>query len=354
MGPIIPLFVEGVVLLGVVAVSVRWSARRERERILSRLKMMGTDAGHGAPENQEERMLRRVLESREMEAKNERSFLKTRIKIAEISSQISCLEISDCLTEAEKILKTAFGDKGKEIAVMPYKNFVRESRPSEEYCLVPIERDNQKVAMIVAPRWAEEQRTLSLLEDAAGRIGKLLGQMQTIERLTNESIRDPMTGIYNRRYLEEFYQHVQGLITNRGLYHTFIVLDIDHFKKINDVHGHLTGDEIIKNIATLITRNIRVGDDMPVRLGGEEFGIVVASSVTNAYWISEKIRQKVAKATHLVNGSSIHYTVSIGIAPIMIGKTLSETIKEADDALYRAKRAGRNRTIVARTEDESW
>lgn len=164
------------------------------------------------------------------------------------------------------------------------------------------------------------------------------------------SIRDGLTGLYNRRHFEEVlgtegfrsvrYQHPVSLI----------FLDVDHFKTYNDTYGHLCGDEVLKQIATLIVKRIRVAD-IACRYGGEEFTIVLPDTDTkNARSVAEDIRIMVASYPfpHVGQCPGGSLTISAGISECPTdGKSLSDIVAVADKALYRAKLAGRNKVCCA-------
>ena len=119
--------------------------------------------------------------------------------------------------------------------------------------------------------------------------------------------------------------------------------DIDYFKKINDTYGHNTGDRILKTFGQVLSRNVRDGDKV-FRWGGEEFVIIVHTSSERARVMAEKIRHRVQDNVYCEN---IHLTCSMGVTAMDAASSLTEQIDRADQALYEAKRAGRNRVRVA-------
>lgn len=164
------------------------------------------------------------------------------------------------------------------------------------------------------------------------------------------AVTDQLTGLYNRRYLAS---HLSAMFdraqwTDRPL--AVMILDIDHFKHINDTYGHDAGDRVIKEFADGISRSVR-GIDLACRYGGEEF--LVAMPDTDAAFasvVAERLRHEIANQKYVVNSGrdEIHVTVSIGIASTENGPkddTAQKLIKRADEALYEAKTGGRNRVI---------
>lgn len=163
---------------------------------------------------------------------------------------------------------------------------------------------------------------------------------------------DALTGLYNRRFmtLSGDREFSNALRMNKPL--SVIMLDIDLFKQINDLHGHAEGDRVLKHLAETITRNIR-GIDIAVRYGGEEFVIILPETVSDgAARAAEKIRQLIEKSTVLTSGHyEIHYTVSMGVASSEDSEsTFEDLILTADKMLYQSKKAGRNCITVFKPE----
>ncbi len=163
-----------------------------------------------------------------------------------------------------------------------------------------------------------------------------------------KAITDLKTGLYIYHY---FVQRINEEIEKFKRYDqifSFIILDIDHFKLVNDNYGHVAGDVVLVELAALIRQSIREKIDMPVRYGGEEFGILLPRcNSVDAYKTAERLRKKIENSTLYFESKKIKYTASMGIATYRYKtKTISEFIDMADKALYYAKRSGRNRTIV--------
>jgi len=164
--------------------------------------------------------------------------------------------------------------------------------------------------------------------------------------LKETTLRDPMTGLYNRRFLNEV---LESTISNRieeGSLHTMMMIDIDFFKQVNDTYGHDVGDEVITKLAKIMQKFTR-SSDISVRYGGEEF-VIFLQNITKektleiANSISEKFKSELFNA----NGISFRKTLCVGIAYYPNdGNTLWKTIKYADDALYNAKNTGRDKIV---------
>jgi diguanylate cyclase (GGDEF)-like protein len=154
---------------------------------------------------------------------------------------------------------------------------------------------------------------------------------------------DPLTGLPNRRALMERLKQEWTRMERHGQSFSFIMADIDHFKKVNDTYGHIVGDQLLQKVAKVFAKQCRI-IDMPARYGGEEFAIVVPQETAEkAQCLAERCRQEIEKINIPVKSDSVHTTVSFGIAE-STGLTSSETlIEHADEALYDAKDAGRNK-----------
>lgn len=158
------------------------------------------------------------------------------------------------------------------------------------------------------------------------------------EELYSDSIKDGLTGVYNKKYITML---LQEKIKKSSIPLTIAMIDIDHFKKINDNYGHLIGDEILKKLADLVTAELGINEKFG-RFGGEEFLILMFDTQLNTgYELCEKIRSKVSNYRFEYECS--HITLSIGLAELKCNDSSSSLIKRADDCLYKAKLNGRNK-----------
>jgi diguanylate cyclase (GGDEF)-like protein len=210
------------------------------------------------------------------------------------------------------------------------------------------------------------------VRDVDGRALHLLGQLQDIterkryeERLQHMADHDPLTGLLNRRSFERALSRHAAGIRRYGATGALLVLDLDGFKHVNDEHGHAAGDQVLRLIGSTLTRT--EGGGRPFRYGGEEFAVLFSGkSADEALPYIEDLRETIEASTFIVRARNrprrrpaepgrasggqrrVAITVSIGVAePQDSGADPEDVIRTADQALYRAKRAGRNRVVVA-------
>ncbi len=181
-----------------------------------------------------------------------------------------------------------------------------------------------------------------------------IGNLQLRESLRQQSIRDPLTGLYNRRFLEESVRRevlrasrlqAQGSSGSMAL----LMLDIDHFKRLNDQHGHEIGDRVLREVGQVLQRVAR-DSDVAARYGGEEFTIVMTDTTSElGKQRAEQIRADVERMAIETLGNGVgEVTISIGFAQYPThGITMEALFRAADRALYHAKHTGRNRVVVA-------
>jgi diguanylate cyclase (GGDEF)-like protein len=167
------------------------------------------------------------------------------------------------------------------------------------------------------------------------------------EKFRDLSITDPLTGLFNRRHFIEILSREYSKAKRHDLPLTFMILDIDHFKRINDTYGHPQGDTVITELSTLLKGNVRV-HDIVARYGGEEFVVLLPmTGREDGRMVAEKLRGAVRK-TGFTGMDGRPVTVSIGVCalPVACAAGLEGLIAAADDSLYRAKEAGRDRVVV--------
>ncbi|MEZ0336673.1 MAG: GGDEF domain-containing protein [Aquificaceae bacterium] len=172
-----------------------------------------------------------------------------------------------------------------------------------------------------------------------------------MDMLREQSLRDQLTGLYNRRFLDETIDKIAAQIKRRGTTLGILMVDIDYFKEVNDTYGHDMGDKVLKEIAKVLVKSVREAD-LVIRFGGEEFLVLLMDVQSGkSVEIAEKIRKAVESHTIESFGVVLRKTVSIGVSefPEDSGK-IWQCIKYADVALYKAKEMGRNRVVRFRPE----
>ncbi len=191
------------------------------------------------------------------------------------------------------------------------------------------------------------ERTRELVDVNERLLHEVAERARAEELLAHTARSDPLTGLMNRRaMLEHLDYQAKRFERNRT---PFVVMlgDLDHFKDINDTHGHDVGDEALLQIAECLTQSIR-GQDLVARWGGEELLILLPDTdLVGGAAVAEAVRAAVARLELVAGSARPHLTISIGVAAYGPGQTVNQCIKLADTALYKAKRLGRNRVVVA-------
>jgi two-component system cell cycle response regulator len=199
-----------------------------------------------------------------------------------------------------------------------------------------------------------EPTELQARVQAAARVKRLQDELrQRNQELDLLSRTDSLTGLHNRRHVEEYLARVTSLARRNAEPIAVLIVDIDHFKSVNDGHGHDAGDAVLREVANRMTSNVRL-EDMIGRWGGEEFlAVLPGTPAQGAAELAERLRQVVAvEPCRLPGGGTIQVTVSLGCAASMLADA-GTLVRSADAALYEAKELGRNRVIVAALDDVS-
>lgn len=183
----------------------------------------------------------------------------------------------------------------------------------------------------------------------AEQVGLSVANLRLREALRDQSIRDPLTGLYNRRYLEETLERETRRAVRSENLLGVLMLDLDHFKRFNDTYGHDAGDTVLRETAAFLVRSVRA-EDIVCRFGGEEFVIILPmADIQTTQARAERIRSKLRELTILHQGKAVGMvSVSVGVAELPQHGTTPKTLLEAADAaLYVAKREGRDRVVIA-------
>ena len=163
-------------------------------------------------------------------------------------------------------------------------------------------------------------------------------------KLIETAVRDPLTGLNTRLYMDDWCEAaIRAHNRDPGAGFAMVVFDLDWFKQVNDQHGHLAGDEVLRRVGAIIRNAIR-GEDLAVRFGGEELAVLVrCANQAEAVAFAERIRRSVEQSDFPGKSGSIHITLSGGVAYHALGETLDSVFARADAKLYEAKNLGRNR-----------
>jgi len=196
------------------------------------------------------------------------------------------------------------------------------------------------------------ERKTRLCSRLAEHLSLALANLKLQEELKVKSTQDSLTGLANRRYMEEIMQRQFHRLLRYNTPCSLIMIDVDHFKKFNDKYSHDMGDYVLCELGRYLQENTR-GEDLACRFGGEEFIIIMVDTDTGqAHRKAGKMCAEISQAVSIPHQSqTIHITVSIGVASSPAhGKNMTDLLKSADNALYQAKNNGRNRVEVAQVE----
>ncbi|OIP99976.1 MAG: hypothetical protein AUK35_04975 [Zetaproteobacteria bacterium CG2_30_46_52] len=182
----------------------------------------------------------------------------------------------------------------------------------------------------------------SIKSSMATQLQQMSELSERLQEAESQARNDPLTGLANRRKLTEFFQSL-----DESRQPVLFILDIDHFKRINDKYGHDGGDQVLEQLSSLLQASVR-NTDMVARLGGEEFCIVLPMvNLHQGKILAEKIRHSVETSSFKTNQDKVDVKISIGIAQQRGNESLQSWMKRADEALYEAKENGRNQVVLS-------
>jgi diguanylate cyclase (GGDEF)-like protein len=217
---------------------------------------------------------------------------------------------------------------------------------------IPLAAHGDTQGMICLQRAAwnpdETKHHLLFLGTAVEQISLGLANLRLRDALRDQSIRDPLTGLFNRRYMEESLEREIARATRSATPVAVLILDLDHFKKINDTYGHSAGDHVLRELGAILRYRSRT-EDVAARHGGEEFMLMLPGmGKIDAVQRAEELRVAIGDIQLLDNGIDLpKVTVSIGVAVFPDhGYTADDLLRSADRALYRAKNSGRDRVVL--------
>ena len=246
---------------------------------------------------------------------------------------------------------------GHQISSFKFSNVCTRFLPSaaKDHQCIPIIIGGGPVGIVqlttgkLLPGSAEADRFSDAVLTAEQYIRESLSVIETkrlMEKLQESALTDPLTGLNNRRFLEECIDSMVAGVLRRQKAVGLLMCDLDFFKQVNDQHGHDAGDAVIKGVAEVISATVRKSD-LVVRFGGEEFLVLLMDVAEGeSLEVAEKIRSAVADATFAIPNGTIQKTISIGVSELPTDSPIIwQSVKFADVALYRAKDEGRNRSV---------
>jgi diguanylate cyclase (GGDEF)-like protein len=187
---------------------------------------------------------------------------------------------------------------------------------------------------------------IELLEVLGNQAATSIANAKLYEEIERLAVTDGLTGLFNHRHFQETLAQEFNRIERFSEPISLLIIDIDHFKKINDTYGHPVGDAVLKKVSGIIRKTIR-NIDIPARYGGEEFAVILLGTDTNgALKMAERLRRSIADAKFSSEQNAFNVTVSIGISThAREMRKKEDLVEQADKALYHAKRTGRNRSV---------
>ena len=326
----------------------QWRLREETTQSLGLALDAGGDPGRG----DHARVV--LVGSSAIEAGNIRNSLSTdgdEITVLDPKAEIA---ESVGLADPDVVIIALEGDRGESLRLASQ---VRSHEPTRQTPILLLGDDDDADRLIKALELGINDYVLRPIEEheLIARVRTQVKRKRYQDRLRSSflhslslALTDSLTGLHNRRYLQVHLEAILKRMAAAGKPVCLLMVDIDHFKAINDTHGHPVGDEVLVDMAQRIGRNVR-GFDLAARYGGEEFVVVMPdTSLDVAVAVAERLRARVAAEPFAPKGveGQLSLTVSIGVAEAAAGSTDSDAlVRTADKALYEAKYGGRNRVI---------
>ena len=223
--------------------------------------------------------------------------------------------------------------------------------PNNKYICIPFSTGGTFTGIasinFTEEEFATKKELIPYIESYLNEAASIIEAKYTLSLMKRSSLTDQLTGLYNRRYLEEILDKIAGSAIREESLLGILMIDVDYFKKVNDTLGHDAGDEVLKELSKVLVKSVR-DSDFVVRFGGEEFIIVLQNVKTEEgiIKVAEKIREAFESLKISVNGKTLTKTISVGVSVFPIDtQKIWEAIKFADLALYEAKRTGRNKVV---------
>ncbi len=280
-----------------------------------------------------------LLSNKDLEGKNFREIIFEPIENDLTHDELKGLdELSNCLNKQEEHFHKVRELFPTRIFYYRENNVIEGKHLKLSYQPVCYEGIVKRLLIIL-----EDRTKIIITEREKQEVSLLQEQSRAIYE---SAIRDPLTGLYTRLYMEE---KVQKMVENHDDYAmrnlSLVFFDLDHFKQINDNYGHDIGDEVLRQVAAVITYETRE-TDLAVRFGGEEFLVFIPTDEKGASIFAERVRKSVGEMQIDTDSGPIKLTMSGGISQHKQGESLQDFIKHADNALYSAKRSGRDRIVL--------
>jgi diguanylate cyclase len=248
-------------------------------------------------------------------------------------------QLQNLISSARAFLTTAISDTRTQIAelgeVSSQVQTNSDPRPIIEKLVAELTKANTRASTL-------ETNFLATTQE----LDKIRDSLKAAEQRSNT---DALTGLANRRSVDEFFRSAQIAAMEKGEPLSVLLIDIDHFKKFNDTYGHQVGDQVLRLVAKVLEDNVREGD-LAARYGGEELiAVLPGADLEVCTGIAERIRRRISEArlTRRTTGKEIaSVTVSVGVAQFRMAESAEAMIERCDRGLYQAKRSGRNRTVT--------
>lgn len=275
------------------------------------------------------------------------------ISLAQLRQQLS-LQLQTSL-DAERILKLFFAEVPRLVPLdaMAYQHGASDLRlefgdKATHSATYRLTHEGEQLGELVfrrRVRFADEE--LAQLESLMAALIFPLRNALLYRAAVQSAMRDPLTDTGNRIAMDQILQREVDLAKRNLQPLSLLMLDLDHFKQVNDTYGHSAGDEVLKAVAGTIKHLLR-NVDMVFRYGGEEFLVLLSGTPAEAAnMVGERLRQAVEDLQCVAEGQAIELSISIGCASLLPSETVESLLRRADDALYAAKRNGRNRIAMA-------
>jgi diguanylate cyclase len=248
-------------------------------------------------------------------------------------------QLQGVIANAKQFLATAIADNRTQIEALGEVSSEFEAsndpRPIIERLVTELAKATERASALETNFVATSQE-----------LDKIRNSLREAEERSNT---DALTGLANRRSMDEFLRSAQIVAMEKGEPLSALLIDIDHFKKFNDSYGHQVGDQVLRLVAKVLQENVR-DQDLAARYGGEElFAVLPGADLGVCADVAERIRRRIsdARLTRRASGQEISsVTVSIGVAQFKLAESAETLIERCDRALYQAKRSGRNRTVT--------